>query len=147
VKVDRGLGARLSPRQTHAYAPLKRAVKVLGTRAVDRRTRIGKALEQWRADLIADLGGFENISTQERAIIDEAVLTKLILSSINVWMLKQQSLVSNKNRGALPVVLHRNQLVTTLKVLLDSLGLKRRTKPVEQLEDYLARRSRDEASS
>jgi hypothetical protein len=62
-------------------------------------------------------------------------------------MLKQQSLVSNKNRGALPVVLHRNQLVTTLKVLLDSLGLKRRTKPVEQLEDYLARRSRDEASS
>ena len=96
MKVDRGLGARLSPRQTHAYAPLKRAVKVLGTRAVDRRTRIGKALEQWRADLIADLGGLENISTQERAIIDEAVLTKLILSSINVWMLKQQSLVSNR---------------------------------------------------
>jgi hypothetical protein len=147
VKVDRGLGARLSPRQTHAYAPLKRAVKVLGTRAVDRRTRIGKALEQWRADLIADLGGLENISTQERAIIDEAVLTKLILSSINVWMLKQQSLVSNRSRGALPVVLHRNQLVTTLKVLLDSLGLKRRAKPVEQLEDYLARRSRDEAGS
>jgi hypothetical protein len=83
VNGDRGLGARLSPRQTHAYAPLKRAVKVLGTRAVDRRTRIGKALEQWRADLIADLGGLENISTQERAIIDEAVLTKLILSSIS----------------------------------------------------------------
>jgi hypothetical protein len=143
VNGERGLGARLSPRQTHAYAPLKRAVKVLGTRAVDRRTRIGKALEQWRSDLIADLGGLENISTQERAIIDEAVLTKLILSSINVWMLKQQSLVSNKNRGALPVVLHRNQLVTTLKVLLDSLGLKRRAKPVELLENYIAAKQRE----
>jgi hypothetical protein len=89
------------------------------------------------ADLIADLGGLENIPTQERAIIDEAVLTKLILSSINVWMLKQQSLVSNKNRGALPVVLHRNQLVTTLKTLLDSLGWKRRQRDVPALADYL----------
>jgi hypothetical protein len=133
MKVDRGLGARLSPTQTHAYRPLKRAVRVLGTRAVGRRTRIGKALEQWRSDLIADLGGLENISTQERALIDEAVLTKLILSSINVWMLKQQSLVSNRNRGALPVVLHRNQLVNTLKVLLDSLGLKRRTRDLPSL--------------
>jgi hypothetical protein len=138
VKVDRGLGARLSPRQTHAYAPLKRAVRVLGTKAVDRRTRVGKALDAWRRDLIADLGGLENISTQERALIDEAVLTKLILSSINVWMLKQQSLVSNKNRGALPVVLHRNQLVTTLKALLESLGLKRRSKPVKLLAEFIA---------
>jgi hypothetical protein len=140
VKADRGLGTRLSPRQTHAYGPLKRAVRVLGTKAVDRRTRVGKALDQWRADLIADLGGLENISTQERAIIDEAVLTKLILSSINVWMLKQRSLVSDRNRGALPVVMHRNTLVTTLKALLESLGLARRTRELPSLQAYLAQR-------
>jgi hypothetical protein len=138
VKADRGLGARLSPRQTHAYGPLKRAVRVLGTKAVDRRTRVGKALDQWRTNLIADLGGLENISTQGRALIDEAVLTKLILSSINVWMLKQPSLVSNKNRGVLPVVLHRNQLVATLKGLLEALGLERRAREVPSLEAYLA---------
>jgi hypothetical protein len=56
MKQDKSLGARLSPRQTHAYGPLKRAVKVLWTRAVDRRTRIGKAPEAWpRA--YADRGG------------------------------------------------------------------------------------------
>jgi hypothetical protein len=112
---------------------LKRAVRVLGTRAVDRRTRIGKALDAWRADLIADLGGLENISTQERALIEEAVLTKLILSSMNVWLLAQPSLVSGRNRGVLPAVLHRNQLVATLKTLLDSLGLKRRTRELPSL--------------
>jgi hypothetical protein len=146
VKLDRGLGARLSPRQTHGYRPLKKAVRVLGTRAVDRRTRIGKALDHWRADLIADLGGLENISTQERALVDEAVLTKLILSSLSAWMLKQQSLVSNKNRGALPVVLHRNQLVSTLKGLLESLGLQRRARKVPSLEEYLAERSIEQRS-
>ena len=87
------------------------------------------------------MGGLENISTQERALIEEAVLTKLILSSMNVWLLAQPSLVSGRNRGVLPAVLHSNQLVTTLKVLLDSLGLKRRAKPVELLEDYLKRRA------
>ena len=146
MKVDRGLGARLSPRQTHAYAPLKRAVRVLGTKAVDRRTRVGKALDAWRRDLIADLGGLENISTQERALIDEAVLTKLILSSINVWMLKQQSLVSNKNRGVLPVVLHRNQLVTTLRQLLVDLGLKRRATVLPSIQEYMARKDAEKVT-
>lgn len=31
--------------------------EVWGSRAIDRRSRVGKALEQWRADLVADLGG------------------------------------------------------------------------------------------
>jgi hypothetical protein len=137
---DRGLGARLSPTQTHAYRPLKRAVRVLGTRAVDRRTRIGKALNAWRRDLIADLGGIDQLSKQEQAILEEAVLTKLILSSINVWLLEQKTLVNGRTRGVLPVVLHRNQLVTTLKVLLDSLGLKRRQRTIPSLGEYLAQK-------
>jgi hypothetical protein len=137
VKADERLGARLSARQTHGYRPLKRAVRVLGTRAVDRRTRIGKALDAWRADLIADLGGLDQLSKQEQAILEEAVLTKLILSSINVWLLEQPSLVNGRTRGVLPVVLHRNALVTTLRGLLVDLGLKRRTRELPPIADYL----------
>ena len=45
----------------------KRAVRVLGNRAVDRRRSVGRALAGWRDELIADLGGDTAISTQQRA--------------------------------------------------------------------------------
>jgi hypothetical protein len=138
MKPNGNLGGRLSPRQTHGYAVLKRGVRALSTRVVDRRTRIGKALDAWRSELLADLGGRENISTQEAALLEEAVLTKLILASINAWMLEQKSLVSGRNRGVLPVVRDRNALVATLKGLLESLGLKRKAKPVKSLEQIIA---------
>ncbi len=138
MKVDRSLGARLSSTQTHAYGPLKRAVRVLGTRAVDRRTRIGKALQAWRNELISDLGGIENLSAAKLALIDSAVKTKLILDSIEVWMLKQQSLVSGKTRGVIPVVLHRNSLVGTLKGLLETLGLERSARRIPTLAEVYA---------
>ena len=64
---------------------------------------------------------------------------KADLASINAWMLAQPSLVSGRNRGALPVVLHRNQIVTILKALLDALGLKRRAKAVPTLTEYLGK--------
>ncbi len=53
------------------------------------RTTLGKALAQWRADLVADLGGRDAISTQRAAIIDLAVKTKLLLDSIDAWSLTQ----------------------------------------------------------
>ena len=36
---------------------MKRAVKELGSRAIDGRTSVGKALLHWRSELIAELGG------------------------------------------------------------------------------------------
>src|SRR5262245_55533943 len=39
------------------------------------RTALGKALAQWRAELINDLGGPEAVSTQEVAVVDLAVRT------------------------------------------------------------------------
>jgi hypothetical protein len=71
------------------------------------------------------------------------VLTKLILSSLSVWMLEQKSLVSGRNRGALPVVLHRNALVGTLKSLLEALGLKRRARRVPTLAEVFEKPSAD----
>ncbi len=73
-------------------------------------------------------------------------MTKLILSSLNVWMLEQPSLVSGRMRGALPVVRDRNALVTTLKGLLEALGLERRAKKVATLEDVAAEYAEKAAS-
>ena len=71
---------------------LKAAVRLLGGRAIDRRTAVGQALEAWRDDFIMDLGGRDALSTQQVALIDMAVKTKLMLDSVDAWILKQPTL-------------------------------------------------------
>jgi hypothetical protein len=129
-----------SNRQTHGIGLLKRAVKTLGGRTIDRRTSLGKALAQWRSELIRDLGGEGGISTQERAIVDLAVKTKLMLDSVDAWLLTQPSLVNARKRALLPVVRERVQLSDALSRYLAQLGLKRRVKQVPDLAAYLAAR-------
>lgn len=116
-----------SPSQEqHGLRRLKAAVKVLGSRAIDGRTTLGKALGQWRNELIADLGGPDAVSVQEQAIVDLAVKTKLLLDSIDAWLLVQPSLVDKRRRGVLPVVLQRQALADALARYMAQLGLKRR---------------------
>jgi len=119
---------RLAP--GHQLNVLKKAVKSLGGRVIDQRTTLGKALAQWRQELIEDLGGPEAVSTQKQALIDVAVKTKLLLDSIDTWLLKQPSLVNARRRAVLPVVLQRQHLAESLARSLTQLGLERRTKTI-----------------
>ena len=112
----------------HGLTILKRAVNGLGNRLIDRRTATGKALTKWRADLVADLGG--DISTQQSALVDLAVKSKLLLDSIDVWLLVQPSLINSRKRSLLPVVKERQALADALARYLAQLGLERRTKQV-----------------
>ena len=82
----------------------KRAVRVLSNHAVDRRTSVGKAPRGWHDELIADFGGDTAISTQQRALVDLVIRTKLIPDNIDAWLLKQPSLVNARKRSLLPVV-------------------------------------------
>ena len=124
----------------HGASTLKRAVKELGNRAIDRRTTIGKALAAWRSELLADLGGIEAVSTQELALVEEAVKTKLILDSVDAWLLTQPTLINRRAKAVLPAVRDRQALVSTLRALLGDLGLKRRAKALPSLGEYLATR-------
>ena len=127
--------------QTHGVPTMERAVKVLGARAIDQRTSVGKALAAWRFELLADLGGIESVTTQELALVEEAVKTKLILDSVDAWLLSQPSLINKRTRSVLPVVRDRQALVSTLRGLLGDLGLGRRIKATPALTEYLAQRT------
>lgn len=129
---------RTSNRQMHAHYTLKRAMKELGNRAVDRRTSIGKALEAWRAELITDLGGDSQISTQQKAVIDLAVRTKILLDSLDVWLLEQPSLVNAKRRSVIPALIQRQSLSDALARYLNQLGLERKARPVSTLSALLS---------
>ena len=110
----------------HGFYALRTTLRELGPRVLDRRTGLGKQMAAWKADLIRDLGG--DVSTQQAQLVDLCVKTKLLLDSIDAWLLVQSSLVNKRTRSLLPVVRERTALVTQLQSLLKDLGLKRRAK-------------------
>jgi hypothetical protein len=95
-------------------------------------------LAEWRGELVQDLGG--DVSTQQAAVIDLAIRTKLMLDSIDAWLLAQPRLVNARKRTLLPVVRERQSLADALARYLGQLGLERRSRPVPNLTAYLASR-------
>lgn len=122
----------------HGLYKLKRAVKELGSRAIDRRTRVGKALVQWRANLVEDLGGWDNVSTQQMAMIDLCVRQKLMVDSIDAWLLTRP-LVNARSKALIKVLKERQQLADGLARYLGQLGLERRSKKFIDLGTELRR--------
>jgi hypothetical protein len=108
-----------------------------GRKVIDARTRVGKELMRWRGELIADLGG--ELSTQQLAIVDIAVRGKLLLDSVDAWLLHQPSLVDKRHRSLYPVVAQRQALADGLLRQLTALGLGRVAKRTPSLADYLAK--------
>ncbi len=131
---------RPRPDKQHDLQTLKRAVTKLGARSLDGRTRVGRALAAWRAQVVTDLGGDDVLSAQQQALIDIAVRTKLMLDSVDAWVLAQPSLVNKRKRALLPVVRERTQLADSLARHLSALGLERRARPTQSLQEYLGKR-------
>src|SRR5438445_13312622 len=78
--------------QKHGLHKLQRAVQTLGKRALpSRSTALGRALHEWRVSLITDLGGPDAVSTQQLALIDLAVRTKLLADSVDGYALSMSS--------------------------------------------------------
>jgi hypothetical protein len=117
-------------RYRHGLATLKAGVSKLGSRAIDGRYRVGHALTQWRRELIADLGGEDNISTQQRTLIELASTSRLLLASIDAWLLTQPSLFT-RNKTLLPVIRERQLIADGLARYLAQLGLERRSRHVD----------------
>jgi hypothetical protein len=84
--------------QKHGLSVLKRAVNTLGNRMLDKRTRQGKVLAQWREDLIRDLGG--DVSIQQDTIVSLATKTMLLLESVDAWLFQQESLINKRKKSS-----------------------------------------------
>jgi hypothetical protein len=141
-------GRTRRPNLKHGLYTLKTAVPALGSRALPSlRTALGRELREWRGALIADLGGEDSISTQQRALVDLAVRSKLLVDSVDAYVLAMASPVNKSRRILHPVIVQRTALVAQLQGLLKDLGLERRAKPVPDLGDYLAAKVETKASA
>src|SRR5215468_2879870 len=82
--------------ESHGLYSMKSAMVRLGSRAIDGRSEVGVALRKWRKDLIADLGG--DVSVQQSAIIELAIKSKLMLDSVDAWLMLQPSLILKRKK-------------------------------------------------
>ena len=103
---------------------------------------MGEALQAWKAALIDDLGGERAVSAMERSVIELATKTHLLLASVDRFLLEQKSLINKSKRQLFPIVLQRQQLADALARYMGQLGLKRRARPTQTLQDYLAGKER-----
>jgi len=116
---------------------LKAQVKLRGLAAVDQRTAPARALIAWRAELVAALGGDEQLSPQRRKLIELTARAALLLDHVDAWLLEQGTLVNKRNRSLLPVLVQRQGLAEHLARLLDRLGLDRVPRKVQTLHEYV----------
>jgi hypothetical protein len=126
-------------------APLvaaKRAVSRYGDRVLPGpETPLGRALHEWQTALIDDLGGEDVVTTQQRAIVDAAVHTKLLLDSTDAYVLSMPSPVNKTKRALFAIVKDRQGLADALVRYMKDLGLERRQRDVADLTTYLAEKA------
>ena len=116
---------------------LIKAVNARGLSGIDRRLSASRAVMAWRADLLNDLGGEDNCSTQQKTIVELASRSVLFLNHIDAFLLETPSLINRKAKKILPILLQRQTLCDSLLRQLTALGLQRQAKRLPTLAEYL----------
>jgi hypothetical protein len=138
-----GLNVRGSIQKTansgsrHGLAALKARVTVRGLHAVDMRTAAAQGLIAWRNELLAALGGPENVSPQKLVVVDVVTRTRLYIDHVDGWLMSQKSLINGRKKSLVPVLKERQVLVDSLSRLLSQLGLERSERKVKPLSERL----------
>jgi hypothetical protein len=91
----------------------------------------------WRAELVAALGGEDQLSPQRRKLVEMTTRAALLLDHVDSWLLQQRSLVNTRSRTLVPVLIQRQSLADHLARLLDKLGLDRVPTKVTTLDSYI----------
>jgi hypothetical protein len=132
---------RAKPRSTTAqsgYWSAKAALVRFGSHAFDGRTRIAKALDEFRDALVADLGGPEAISKQQEIIITLATRTHFLVESLDAYIFSMKSPVNKQRRCLYPVIRERQSLADSLAKHLAMLGLEKKLPPAKPLHEYIS---------
>jgi hypothetical protein len=138
--VGRGVGggAPINNRNArkHGFNPAKAALSEFGQRVIDGRSALGRALADWRQEIVRDLGGAEQLSAQQHTVIDIVVRTKILLDGCDAYIMTT-GIVNKRKRAVHPIVIQRGQLAESLVRHLSMLGLKRKAQEVPSLQEYL----------
>lgn len=118
-------------------------IQLRGLASVDRRTAAARELCDWKAEVIAALGGEENVSPMKASVIEEAVRTRAYLNHVDAYLLSLESVIDKRARKLRPIVEARMRIGEHLMKQMDRLGLDRVAQPLpaidpERMEKILA---------
>jgi hypothetical protein len=109
--------------------------RVLVRETLDGRSRVAKIYDRLISAVHADLGGVNQLSTIELALIEGFCGASLVLNDINTRII---------NGGAIdgPLVSMHAQSISAMVRCAAKLGTARRSKLIPSLDDFLAMRAR-----
>jgi hypothetical protein len=123
--------------QKHNLTPALQVIKQHGLGAIDKRSQLAKATGKLRSELVADLGGQENLSSQQTKLIDEFIVRHLMVESIDGWLFSQPAILNKRSKSLFPIVLQRMTIADGMIRCLEKLGLERKAKQVPSIQDYI----------
>src|SRR5262245_10718234 len=130
----------------HALFTAKRLMSEFGQAALDGRSAIGRALVSFRHQVEQDLGGADQLSAQEHAVLDVIIRTKLLLDGADSFVLSHPA-VNKRKRQFYPIVQQRQQLAESFVRQLQVLGLKRVTKRVPSVFELIEQQASQAADA
>jgi len=126
--------------QKHQLTPLLKTLKQGGLGAIDQRSALARETAKLRSEIIRDLGGEENLSAQQLAVVKEFTKRSVMVESIDAWIFTQPSLLNKRTRSLYPIVVQRQVIADGMIRCLERLGLERRAKQIPSLQDYLSQK-------
>jgi hypothetical protein len=135
--------SRRRKRKIHGFHVTKRRVFSRGLAALDGRSALARSIRAWKADVVADMGGPDNLSRAQATLIDAAARDLALLEVADAFLLEQGGrIVDRTKRAFVPLVEQRLKVMDHLGRTLAMLGLKRVARPVQSLAEVLASASR-----
>ena len=128
----------------HGLHSLQAAIREVGAQPLDGRSAISRALQQYKAELIEDLGA--DLTTAQMTLVDLAAQKKLMLDTAMAWIAQNLPVVVSEGDVRFVSLVREAELISmNLARILGQLGIQRRTKPVGTLAEYLEIRGGEES--
>lgn len=110
---------------------------------LDMRNPFARRLAEWRADVIAALGGDANLTPQKLTILDAVVRDLVLLTHLDNFLVTLPSIVNRRKRSVFPIVEQRMRIADALLKHLQVLGLDRVAAPIVDLHTYISTQPED----
>jgi hypothetical protein len=120
---------------THGHTLRKLLLKDVNIVDISKKNGIGPEIVSQAEQICSDAGGKESLSELKRQLINRYVITELLIQSVDHWLLQQPSLIKSK-RAIFPIVNERNRLVQTSLQLAQAIGIERKPRPTQSLEEW-----------
>ena len=128
----------------HGHWQRKFALKKRGFGALSLAQRA--LVRQWRASIIEDLGGLDNVSELKQNLIDRYLQTSILIQSVDQFFneqlakgpRKRHPLVNRKRHSLYPIVNERNRLLETSLKLAQAIGLDRQKVTIDIVQELAA---------